>query len=99
MRIIARSTLRDFWEQQNHQSAEQPLRAWLHDAEGAMWTSPQDIKDVYKNASIVANNRVVFNIKGNDYRLVVKIHYNRGIVYIRFIGTHKEYDEIEPGIV
>lgn len=71
------------------------MRAWYADAKQANWTSPMDIKRVYRNASVVANNRVVFNIKGNDYRLVVAINYYQSIVYIRFIGTHIEYDKID----
>jgi mRNA interferase HigB len=90
MRIIARGTLRAFWEQ--HPDAEQ---AWYHNAKRAAWTSPADIKNVYATASIVGNNRVVFNIRGNHYRLVVAINYGYGIVYIRFIGTHQEYDKID----
>ena len=87
------STLREFWEK--HSDAEQQLRAWNQDAEKAEWKTPQDVKNAYQNASIIANNRVVFNIKGNDYRLVVKIHYNTGFVYVRFAGTHREYDDID----
>lgn len=93
MRIIARRTLRDFWEQ--HPDAEQVLEAWYHDTKHATWTSPADIKQVYANASILPNNRVVFNIRGNHYRLVVAINYSFGIVYIRFVGTHREYDTID----
>lgn len=93
MRIISRKTLRDFWEK--HPSAKNPLQAWHADAKQAYWKSPNDIKKSYRNASIVANNRVVFNIKGNDYhRLVVAINYDFGILYVRFAGTHKEYDSI-----
>lgn len=95
MRIIALGKLREFWELPPYHDAEQPLRAWYDDARQANWTSPQSIKEEYRNASIISDNRVVFNIKGNDYRLVVKIHYNRGIVYIRFVGTHKHYDNID----
>lgn len=87
------STLREYWEQKP--DAEQPLRAWAENASAEVWRTPQDIKDKYQNASIIGNNRVVFNIKGNDYRLIVKIHYNTGIVYIRFIGTHREYDSTD----
>jgi mRNA interferase HigB len=93
MRIIARSALRVFWE--SYPDAEQPLKACYHDAAQADWKTPDEIKSFYRNASILANNRVVFNIKGNDYRLVVAVHYNRGVVYIRFIGTHREYDSID----
>ena len=93
MRIIARSALRDFW--QSHADAEQPLKAWFQDVCSLNWTSPADVKTIYANASILPNNRVVFNIKGNNYRLVVHVRYDIGIVFIRFIGTHQEYDKID----
>lgn len=93
MRIIARKTLREFWD--NHPNAKKPLQAWYADAKQSHWKSPNDIKKIYRNASIVANNRVVFNIKGNSYRLVAAINYDFEIVYIRFVGTHKEYDNID----
>jgi mRNA interferase HigB len=93
MRIIARSTLRTFWEK--HPDAEQPLRAWFAEASAAIWKSPEDVKSIYRNASIVANNRVIFNIKGNNYRLIVHIRYEIGIIFIRFVGTHQEYDKID----
>lgn len=93
MRIIARRTLREFW--QRHPDAEQPLKAWFAEATKAHWQSPNDIKQTYRNASIVGNNRVVFNIKGNDYRLIVHVRYDIGILFIRFIGTHREYDQVD----
>ena len=93
MRIIARKTLKDFWAK--HADAEQALRAWYHEAIHADWKTPQAIKDDYRGADILPDNRVVFNIKRNHYRLVVKIHYNTGIVFIRFVGTHREYDQID----
>ncbi|MDZ7260672.1 MAG: type II toxin-antitoxin system HigB family toxin [candidate division KSB1 bacterium] len=93
MRIISRKTLREFWEQ--HPDAQQALQAWYHDAKRATWKTPADVKNVYRNASFVGNNRVVFNIKGNQYRLVVAIQYQYGIIYIRFVGTHAEYDKID----
>lgn len=93
MRVIALSTLRTFWER--HPDAETPLRAWHALASRADWKSPADIKDAYRNASFAANNRVVFNIKGNDYRLVVAVRYERGLMFIRFIGTHRQYDKID----
>lgn len=92
MRIIAISTLRTFWEK--HPDAELPLRAWYAEASRAGWRTPADIKAAYRNASFTANNRVVFNIKGNDYRLVVAVHYDRGQMYVRFIGSHRQYDKI-----
>jgi mRNA interferase HigB len=93
MRIIAKKTLRDFWE--HSPDAQEPLEAWYCEAVKADWASPQQIKNQFRNASIIADNRVVFNIKGNDYRLIVKINYPYRVVYIRFIGTHKQYDVIE----
>jgi len=97
MRIISRKILKDFWER--HADAEQPLRAWYADIKRARWKSPADIKTVYRNASFVANNRVVFNIKGNTYRVVVAIQYEFGIVYVRFVGTHQEYDHIDASTI
>jgi mRNA interferase HigB len=93
VRIISRKTLREFWE--NHPDAQSALETWYHDTKQANWKTPADIKSVYRNASSVANNRVVFNIKGNQYRLVVAIQYQHGIVYIRFVGIHAEYDTID----
>ena len=93
MRIIALATLRDFW--QKHADAEVPLRSWYAAARRADWRSPADVKAAYRNASFVANNRIVFNIKGNEYRLVAATHYNRGMMFIRFIGTHRDYDKID----
>ena len=93
MRVIALSTLRDFWTK--HADAEMPLRAWHALASRADWSTPADIKAAYRNASFTANNRVVFNIKGNDYRLVVAVRYDKGLMYIRFVGTHREYDRID----
>jgi mRNA interferase HigB len=97
MRVIALRALRAFWQQ--HPDAEPALRAWYHDVKQAAWRTPADIKDVYRNASFVGNNRVVFNLKGNDYRLVVAIQYRNGIVYIRFVGTHQEYDRINAAMI
>lgn len=93
MRIVALGTLRDFW--QRHPDAEIPLRSWYAAASRADWRSPADVKAAYRSASFVANNRIVFNIKGNEYRLVAAVHYNRRMMFIRFIGTHREYDKID----
>jgi mRNA interferase HigB len=93
MRIIARKTLREFWEK--HPDARQVLQAWYADVKHANWKSPADIKNIYRNASFLSNNRVVFNIKGNRYRLIVSIQYDYGIVYIRFVGSHQEYDQVD----
>ena len=92
MRVIALKTLRDFW--QKHPQAEVSLRAWYALASRANWRNPAEIKLAYPNASFLANNRVVFNIKGNDYRLVVATRYDKGIIFVRFVGTHREYDRI-----
>ena len=93
MRVIAKRTLREFWEK--HEDCEQQLKAWYHEAENAYWKTPNDIKKEYPSASFLITNRVVFNIKGNHYRLIVKINFDFGIVWIRFIGTHAEYDKID----
>ena len=85
--------MRDFWE--SHADAEEALKTWYYEASHADWQSPVDIKSTYGNVSIIANNRVVFNIKGNSYRLIVAIRYDIGIVFIRFIGTHAKYDNID----
>jgi mRNA interferase HigB len=93
MRIISRKTLRDFYEK--HSDSKAPLEAWFHEAVAAKWTSPTDIKLRYPSADVLPGNRVVFNIKGNSYRVIVKIHYNTSIVFIRHIGTHADYDKID----
>jgi mRNA interferase HigB len=93
MRIIALGTLREFWRR--HPDAEMPLRAWYAIARRAVWRRPAEIKANYRNASFTANNRVIFNIKGNAYRLVTAVHYNRGLMFVRFVGTHREYDSID----
>ena len=92
MRIIKQKTLKDFWEK--HRNAEQALKAWYYEASHASWASFADIKANFPYADVLPGNRVVFNIKGNTYRLVVQIHYNTKVVYIRFVGTHAEYDKI-----
>ncbi|HEY0791731.1 MAG TPA: type II toxin-antitoxin system HigB family toxin [Chthoniobacterales bacterium] len=93
MRVIARKTLRDFYE--HHADGKTPLEAWFHETEAAGWQRPQKIKNRYLSADFLPGNRAVFNIKGNAYRLIVKMHYNTGIVFIRFVGTHAEYDKID----
>src|SRR3954453_3210300 len=95
MRIIARRTLREFWERPGRGDAEQPLKAWFREVEHADWTKPADVKKAFRSASIVGNGRVVFNIAGNKYRLVVRVNYPYRIVYVRFIGTHGAYDDID----
>ncbi len=93
MRIISRRRLIEFWE--SHPDAEQPLRAWYAEAKIASWNSPAEIKAVYRSVSILPHNRVVFNIKGNTYRLVVIVEYTQGKMFIRFVGTHAEYSRID----
>lgn len=97
MRIIAKKTLLTFIER--HAEAEQALLAWHAEAAQAIWTRPQDIKDQYASASFVGKNRVVFNIKGNTYRVIVAIAYRIGVVYVKFVGTHAEYDKIDATTV
>lgn len=97
MRIIARKTLREFWER--HPDSEHALKAWYNDAKQAAWASPNAIRQTYATASIIANNRVVFNIRGNHYRVIVAINYEYQIMYIRFVGTHHEYDHIDAATI
>ena len=94
MRIIAKSTIKKFWEQSAYRDAKSPLESWYEEAIKANWSSPQDIKDQYRNAGICSNNRVAFNIGGNKYRLVVEMQYRAGIAWIKFVGTHAQYDLI-----
>jgi mRNA interferase HigB len=99
LRIIAVSALREFWSRPSRSDAEQPLRAWVSVAKAADWSRPAEIKATFRSADILANDRVVFNIGGNKYRLVVAVHYRGGRVFIRFIGTHAEYDKIDANNV
>ena len=97
MRIVAITTLQAFWEK--HPDAKAPLQAWYALASRAKWQSPSDIKAAYRHASFIANERVVFNIKGNDFRLIVAIAYKVQYVYVKFIGTHAEYDKVDAASV
>jgi mRNA interferase HigB len=94
MRIISKRTLQEFYEQELYRDSKSSLEAWHKEAIGANWGKPNDIKEQYRSASIVGNNRIVFNICGNKYRLIVKINYHASVVYIRFVGTHEQYDKI-----
>ena len=96
-RIIAKSTLQQFWK--NRADCEQYLKTWYNTAKNSKWNSPNDVKQTYINASILKNGRVVFNIKGNSYRLIVKFNYDRQWAFIRFIGTHAEYDKIDADTI
>lgn len=93
MRIISRKALRQFWAV--HEDAESPLKAWFAEVKKAAWQSWPDIKQRYPSASSVGNDRYVFNIKGNKYRLITLINFIAGIVFIRFVGTHEEYDKVD----
>ncbi len=95
MRIISRKALTKFWEQPDYHDAEQPLKAWFAEAKHAEWRTPSEIKAKYRSASFLGNNHVVFNVAGNKYRLVVKMQYSTATIYIRFIGTHAQYDRID----
>ena len=95
MRVIAKRTLREFYQQPNHQDAKGPLEAWHAEAIKAKWRTPHDIKARIGNASIINDSLVVFNIAGNKYRLVVDIDYARQAMFVKFIGTHAEYDNLD----
>ncbi|GHT72529.1 toxin RelE [Bacteroidia bacterium] len=95
MRVIAKKMLREFWT--IHPNCEQQLKSWYQEASNARWLNPNQIKTDYPSASILNDNRIVFNIKGNNYRLIVKINYDYQMIWIRFIGTHVAYDKIDAG--
>ena len=97
MRIIAKKTLRDFWEK--YSDCEDVLKIWYHETEKANWQTPNDIKQEHASASFLKDNRVVFNIRGNHYTLIVRINYDYGILWIRFIGTHAQYDKIDASTI
>lgn len=94
MRVVAKSTLVKFWSQSAYADSQGPLQSWHDEACKAHWKTPQDIKSQYRNASICGNNRVVFNVAGNKYRLITEMQYQAGIVWVKFIGTHAQYDKI-----
>ena len=96
VRVIARRILRDFTSHPKHRDAKKPLETWYSEARAATWETPHDIKARYGHASFLGDSRVVFNIAGNKYRLIAKVNYGLGIVYIRFLGTHQAYDQIDP---
>ena len=95
VRILARRTIRNFWEVAAYADSKRPLENWFAVAKNADWASPHDIKKLFANASVIGNSRVVFNIGGNKYRLVLQFDYGRRTGYIRFIGTHAQYDAID----
>ncbi len=97
IRILSKSTLRDFWEK--HSDSEQYLKTWYDTAMNSDWKTPADVKRTYVNASILKDNRIVFNIKGNSYRLIAKFNFEKQWIFIRFIGTHNEYDKIDANMI
>jgi mRNA interferase HigB len=97
MRVVAKKILREFWEK--HADAEEQLKTWYKEASKASWNNPSDIKQEYAKASILKGGRIVFDICGNKYRLVVDINYLRKWVFIRFIGTHADYDKIDANTI
>lgn len=97
MRVIAKRTLRDFWEK--HADCEESLKSWYRETEKSAWNSINDLKYHYPSASILKDNRIVYNIKGNRYRLIVKFNFQYQLCWIRFIGTHAEYDKIDANTI
>lgn len=96
-RIFAKSTLKEFWDK--HPESEQYLKTWYDTVRSSDWRSPNDVKKTYANASVLKDNRIIFNIKGNKYRLVAKFNFDKQWVFIRFIGTHEAYDKVDVNII
>jgi len=94
MRIISKKTLKDFYEQSKYQDSKSALESWHKEVLKLEWNNPNEIKGMYRSASIIGDTKIVFNIAGNKYRLIVTINYYVKIVFIKFIGTHKQYDKI-----
>jgi mRNA interferase HigB len=100
MNVVSKRTLRKFWEsERRHIVAKGPLEAWHAEACAANWRGPSDVKEKYRSASILKSGRVVFNIKGNDYRLIVDINYPAKRIFVCWVGTHEEYDEVDAETV
>jgi len=99
VRVIAKNSLKKFWEKPGCADARGPLHSWYEEARKAVWLSPRDVKLLYASASICRNNRVVFNVGGNKYRLVVEVQDQARIVWVKFVGTHAEYDRIDVDTV
>lgn len=93
--IVSLRTLKEHWEKPGREDSEQQLKSWYQEVRKAEWKTPNEVKKQYRSASIVADNRIVFNICGNKYRLVVRVNYKSQWVFVRFVGTHKEYDKID----
>lgn len=96
-RIFAKSTLKEFWDK--HPESEQYLKTWYDTVRSSDWRSPNDVKKTYANASVLKDNRIIFDIKGNKYRLVAKFNFDKQWVFIRFIGTHEAYDKVDVNII
>ena len=94
MRIISKKTLKDFYEQSKFRDSKSALEAWHKEVSKLDWNNPNEVKEMYRSASIIGNEKVVFNIAGNKYRLIVTINYYAKIIFIKFIGTHKQYDKV-----
>lgn len=99
MRIIKEKTLSDYCMLGKYKQAEEPLRTWIYEVKYSTWNNANDLKAKYKSASIINSKRVVFNLKGNDYRLIVDVEYKLKIVFIVWFGTHTEYDKIDAKTV
>ncbi|MBW6486374.1 MAG: type II toxin-antitoxin system HigB family toxin [Syntrophobacterales bacterium] len=99
MHIVSRKTLKSFYEGSDYCDAKGPLESWFHEVCNEEWKTPSDVKVKYRSASFLKDNRIVFNIGGNKYRLVVKVNYSLKIVFIRFVGAHAEYDKIDAEVV
>jgi mRNA interferase HigB len=99
VRVIATSTLKAFWEQSAHRSAEAPMRAWLTILKAARWPNPMDVKTTFNSADLLADGRVVFDIGGNKWRVVAKLNDRHQVLYIRFVGTHAQYDRVDANTV
>src|SRR5438045_1841201 len=100
MRVIAKRTLRQFWEAHpRNRAAQTPLEDWHAQTRAADWATPADVKAQFGDASILQGGRAVFTIGGNKYRLVVRINYAYGVVYVRFVGAHAEYDAIDAATI
>jgi mRNA interferase HigB len=99
MHVISRKKLIDFYEQPGRQDAKGQLEAWYYETKHAQWESPSNVKTQYGSASIIGDNRVIFNIAGNKYRLIVRINYDSKTVFVRFVGTHQEYDKVDVEVI
>lgn len=99
MRIFAKSRLRKYWEKPGNEKAQPFLTEWYHFCGKQKWATPQDVKNTLRHVSFVSGNRIVFNVKGNSYRVVCAMDYQRQAMFIKFVGTHKEYDEINAEVV